>query len=456
MSEHADADAHAHAPHDELLRTSALQQTLTPPEVKPRDEAAGEPPTAFYNDTIAIINAFAEDIEDVECDDADGTAAAGKSQSSKPIEDEKKEKKEKKPTQITRSTRLPRGVPVAVYKEGNVEGTDDGMDEVKKDADTASRKRLSTDESKTQAKRGPRGPYKKRIKPNESETKVKGGRRTKAKRKHKEAEGKEVGGDEESEEEVFEVKTILDKRVDVAGRVEFYVAWNGYPRKEDNSWEPKGNLDQCEDKLLEFEAKLLKKKSLRTLRDVKTVLDCRTYADGAREYEVRWAGSRVTDWQPAEALRHAGGLIVAFHNAHPQQPEEQHQVSPPQSPRAHIAHQHSPHQTAGAPEVDEHSQPDSEPQSQPGMADILLAFRISETELRLGTADGALPEAQASQRPAEAEQPGQDGQPGVEDPPMQDVDGGVQAAGGVHLASQDPLAEPPQDHEEAMPGAATC
>jgi hypothetical protein len=38
-------------------------------------------------------------------------------------------------------------------------------------------------------------------------------------------------------------------------------------------------------------------------------------------------------------------------------------------------------QTAGAPEVGEHSQPDSEPQSQPGMADILLAFRISETEV---------------------------------------------------------------------------
>jgi hypothetical protein len=47
-----------------------------------------------------------------------------------------------------------------------------------------------------------------------------------------------------------------------------------------------GNLDNCEDKLLEFEAKLLKKKSLRTLRDVKKVLNCRTYADGAREYEV--------------------------------------------------------------------------------------------------------------------------------------------------------------------------
>jgi hypothetical protein len=77
MSEHADADAHAHAPHDELLRTSALQQTLTPPEAKTSDEAVGEPPTAFYNDTIAIINAFAEDIQDVECDDADGTAAAG-------------------------------------------------------------------------------------------------------------------------------------------------------------------------------------------------------------------------------------------------------------------------------------------------------------------------------------------------------------------------------------------
>jgi hypothetical protein len=52
-----------------------------------------------------------------------------------------------------------------------------------------------------------------------------------------------------SEPDRYEVERIIEKR-----GAKFLVKWKGYGESE-NTWEPRGNLDDCQDLLNDFEAK---------------------------------------------------------------------------------------------------------------------------------------------------------------------------------------------------------
>lgn len=60
-----------------------------------------------------------------------------------------------------------------------------------------------------------------------------------------------------AEGEEYVVDQLLDKRIR-NGKVEYLISWKGYG-PEENTWEPKNNLD-CPDLVKEFEEKIKKKK----------------------------------------------------------------------------------------------------------------------------------------------------------------------------------------------------
>ncbi|XP_077340116.1 M-phase phosphoprotein 8 [Lithobates pipiens] len=68
-----------------------------------------------------------------------------------------------------------------------------------------------------------------------------------------EAETRVEAAESEDEEDVFEVESILDAKIE-GGKVFYQVRWKGYDSSGD-TWEPEAHLDDCKEVLLEFRRK---------------------------------------------------------------------------------------------------------------------------------------------------------------------------------------------------------
>ena len=114
----------------------------------------------------------------------------------------------------------------------------------------------------------------------------------------------------------YSVEKVVDKRVGLKGKVEYLIKWEGYG-DEDNTWEPKENLD-CKD-LIEIYEKKRKRKSgaggetaskkkkgdddeprgFDRILEPERIIGA-TDVSGELMFLIKWKGSREADLIPAK------------------------------------------------------------------------------------------------------------------------------------------------------------
>ncbi|XP_044141886.1 M-phase phosphoprotein 8 [Bufo gargarizans] len=77
--------------------------------------------------------------------------------------------------------------------------------------------------------------------------------------------GEGAESEQEDEEDVFEVESILDSKIE-GGEVLYRVRWKGYD-SEGDTWEPEAHLDDCKEVLLEFRRKQAESKQKATKKE---------------------------------------------------------------------------------------------------------------------------------------------------------------------------------------------
>merc|ERR1712170_230781 len=123
-----------------------------------------------------------------------------------------------------------------------------------------------------------------------------------------------------SDEEEYSVEKVVDKRTGRNGKIEYLLKWKGYG-DEDNTWEPKENLD-CNDLIDEFEKKRKEKKKKgdddkprgfdRRL-DPERIIGA-TDSSGELMFLIKWKGSDEADLVPAkEANTKCPQTVIKFY-----------------------------------------------------------------------------------------------------------------------------------------------
>merc|ERR1719244_433942 len=125
---------------------------------------------------------------------------------------------------------------------------------------------------------------------------------------------------EDMEGEEFVVDKILDKRVR-NGKIEYYLSWKGFG-PEENTWEPKENID-CPELIKAFEDSLKPKKKnpeeIAKPRGLDRGLQAEriigaTDTSGELMFLIKWEGSEEADLVPARQVNvKAPQVVIQFY-----------------------------------------------------------------------------------------------------------------------------------------------